>query len=152
MLSHVSNTFHGRDVFAPAAAHLAKGSPPPEFGPEIHEVIKPEFAKVKRVKGALMGEVLHIDHFGNIIINVSEKELASLHAKGSLNVGLPNCKATLKLGMTYAEAKPEEAVALIGSHGYVEIAVNQGNASEKFNAKPGDTIKLSPAPSENMNE
>ena len=143
MLSHVSSTFHGRDVFAPAAAHLAKGLPPAEFGPEIREVVRPEFAKVKCVKGALMGEVLHVDHFGNIITNVNEEQLVNLHAKSSLNVCLPNCKVTLNLGKTYAEAKPEEALALIGSHGYVEIAVNQGSAAEKFQARPGDKIKLS---------
>ena len=147
MLPHISSTFHGRDVFAPAAAHLAKGLSPAEFGPEIHKVVKPEFAKVKREKGALTGEVLHVDGFGNIITNVSEEELASLHAKGPLNVSLPNWKATLKLIKTYAEAKPEEALAFVGSQGYVEIAVNQGNAAEKFSAKPGDRIRLSPASS-----
>ena len=148
MLPHVSSTFHGRDVFAPAAAHLTKGLPPAEFGPETREIVNPEFAKVKHVKGALAGEVLHFDGFGNIITNVSEEELASLHATGSLDVGLPNCKATLRLGKTYAEAKPAETLALIGSHGYVEIAVNQGNAAEKFHTKPGDKIRLSPTSSE----
>ena len=144
MLPGVSSTFHGRDIFAPAAANLAKGLPPGEFGPEIREVIKPEFAKVKLEKGTLMGEVLHVDGFGNIITNVSEEELSSLHAKGPLNISLPNWKTTLKLSKTYAEAKPEEALALVGSQGYVEIAVNQGNAAEKFSARPGDKIRLSP--------
>jgi S-adenosylmethionine hydrolase len=148
MLSPVSSTFHARDVFAPAAAHLAKGVPPAEFGPEIGAVVNPEFAKVKRVKGALAGEILHVDGFGNIITNLSEEELASLHVKGQVHLGLPNCEVTLKLSKTYAEAKPEEALALIGSHGYVEIAVNQGNAAEKFNAKPGDRIRLSPTSNE----
>jgi S-adenosylmethionine hydrolase len=143
MLTKVSNTFHGRDVFATAAAYLTKDLLPAEFGPEIREVIKPEFAKVKFAKGALIGEVLHVDGFGNIITNVSEEELASLHAKDSLNVGLNDWKATLKLGKTYAEAKPEEALTLIGSQGYVEIALNQGNAAEKFSVRPGDAIRLS---------
>jgi S-adenosylmethionine hydrolase len=148
----VSNTFHGRDVFAAAAAHLSKGVPSAEAGPEIREVKKPKFAKVKRTKDALIGEVLHVDGFGNIITNVSEERLANLQVKGSLNVAFPSGKATLKFGKTYAEAKPEEALALIGSHGYVEIAINQGNAAEKFKAKPGHTITISPTPSENMNE
>lgn len=148
MLPHVSSTFHGRDVFAPAAAHIAKGVPPAEFGPEILEVVKPEFAKVKRVKGGLAGEVLHVDGFGNIITNVNEEELGSLHAIGSLDVSLPTFKAKLKLGIAYAETKPEEALALIGSHGYIEIAVNKGSAAEKFKAKPGDKIRLSPKSSQ----
>jgi S-adenosylmethionine hydrolase len=94
----------------------------------------------------LMGEVLHVDGFGNIITNISEERLANLQVKGSLNVAFPSGKATLKFGKTYAEAKPEEALALIGSHGYVEIAINQGNAAEIFKAKPRDTIRLSQAP------
>ena len=144
MLQQVSRTFHGRDVFAPAAAHLANGLPPAEVGPEIRDVKKPEFSKVKCAKGTLTGEVLHIDRFGNIITNVSKEELANINIKDCLNVA-SKCKVTLKFGKTYAEAKPKEALALIGSHGYVEIAVNQGSAAEKFNAKPGDKIKLSSA-------
>ena len=148
MLAHISNTFHGRDIFAPAGAHQARGLLPAESGPEIRKIKKPKFAKVKRAKGALVGEVLHVDGFGNIISNVSGDELANVKVKGSLNVGLASRKMMLKLGKTYAEAEPEEALALIGSHGYVEIAVNQGNAAEKFKAKPGDAIKFSPIPSE----
>src|SRR3990172_6165349 len=148
MLPHVSHTFQGRDIFAPAAAHLTKGLPPADFGPKIHEVKKPEFAKIKRVKDALAGEILHVDGFGTIITNVSEKELSSLHIKDSLDILLPKCKATLKFGKTYAETKPGNALALVGSQGYVEIAVNQGNAAEKFKAKPGDRIRLSPTSNE----
>jgi S-adenosylmethionine hydrolase len=144
MLPHVSNTFHGRDVFAPAAAHLANGVSPADFGPEVQKVIKPEFAKVTFSKGSLIGEVLHVDGFGNIITNVSKEDLANLNAQDSINVGMPNCEVRLKLGKTYAETKPKDALILVGSHGYVEIAVNQGSAAEKFQATPGDKIKLSP--------
>ena len=113
------------------------------FGPEIHEVVKPEFAKVTFSKGALTGEVLHVDGFGNIITNVTKENLAHLHIEDSINVEVANCKTKLKLGKTYAETTPKEALVLIGSHGYVEIAINQGNAAEKFQAKPGDKITLS---------
>ena len=142
MLPHVSSTFHGRDIFAPAAANLANGVPLEDFGPEIQEVVKPEFAKVTFARGVLQGEVLHIDGFGNIITNVTEEELASLYGEGMLHVGLPTCKVTLKFGKTYAETKPGDALALVGSQGYVEIAVNQGSAAEEFKAKPGDKILL----------
>jgi len=141
-LPHVSNTFHGRDVFAPAAAHLANGVSPADFGPEIHEIVKPEFAKVAFSKGALTGEVLHVDGFGNIITNISEEELAHFRIEDSINVEVANCKTKLKLDRTYAETKPKQALALIGSQGYVEIAVNKGNAAEKFQAKPGDKITI----------
>ena len=143
MLPQVSSTFHGRDVFAPAAAHLANGAPPAEFGPEIRDVVKPEFAKVTLRKNMLVGEVLHVDNFGNIITNISEKEIARIRAADVVNVELPDQKLKLKLCKAYGEAKPQEPLALIGSHKYLEIAINQGNAAEKFKVSPGDKIQLS---------
>ena len=142
MLPRVSNTFHGRDIFAPAAAHLLNGVKPAEFGPEIREAAKPEFAKVRRRNGVLVGEVLHVDGFGNIITNINEKEVAQSHVKASVIVELPSYKLKLKLGKAYGEAEAHEPLALIGSHGFLEIALNKGNAAEKFKTKPGDKIKL----------
>jgi S-adenosylmethionine hydrolase len=142
MLPKVSNTFHGRDIFAPAAAHLLNGVKPAEFGPEIREAAKPEFANVTRRNGVLVGEVLHVDGFGNIITNINEKEVAQSHVKGAVNVELVGYKLKLKLGKAYGEAEPQEPLALIGSHGFLEISLNQGSAAEKFKTKPGDKIKL----------
>jgi S-adenosylmethionine hydrolase len=143
MLPHVSSTFHGRDVFAPAAAHLANGVAPAEFGPEIRDAVKPDFAKVTLREGVLVGEVLHVDNFGNIIININAKEVARIRGAGAVNVELSNQKLQLKLCKAYGEANPQESLALIGSHNYLEIAVNQGNAAEKFKVRPGDKIQLS---------
>jgi S-adenosylmethionine hydrolase len=143
MLPRVSSTFHGRDVFAPAAAHLANGVPPTEFGPEIRDAITPEFTKVTLRKDVLVGEVLHMDNFGNIITNIGEKEIAQLCTTDVVNVELPNHKLKLKLCKAYGEAKPQEPLALIGSHNYLEIAINQGNAAAEFKTKPGDKIKIS---------
>jgi S-adenosylmethionine hydrolase len=143
MLPRVSSTFHGRDVFAPAAAHLANGVPPTEFGPEIRDAITPKFTKVTPRKGMLVGEVLHVDNFGNIITNIGEKEIAHTRAKDVVNVELPNQKLKLKLCKAYGEAKPQKPLALIGSHNYLEIALNQGNAAAEFKTRPGDKIKLS---------
>jgi S-adenosylmethionine hydrolase len=142
MLPKVSHTFHGRDIFAPAAAHLLNRVKPAEFGPEIREAAKPEFANVTRRKGVLVGEVLHVDGFGNIITNINEEEVVQSHVKGAVSVELPSYKLKLKLGKAYGEAEPQEPLALIGSHGFLEIALNQGNAAEKFETKPGDKIKL----------
>jgi S-adenosylmethionine hydrolase len=143
MLPRVSTTFHGRDVFAPAAAHLANGVHPTEFGSEIRDVAKPEFTKVTLRKDVLVGEVLHVDNFGNIITNISEKEIAQLRTKDVVSVKLPNQKLKLKLCKAYGEAKPQEPLALIGSHNYLEIAINQGDAAAEFKTRPGDKIKLS---------
>jgi S-adenosylmethionine hydrolase len=145
MLPKVSNTFHGRDIFAPAAAHLMNGVKPAEFGPEVREAAKPEFAKVTRRNGLLVGEVLHVDGFGNIITNIKEKEVAQSHVKGAVSVELPSGKLKLKFCKAYGETKPHEPLALIGSHGFLEIALNQGSAAEKFKTKAGDSVTISPA-------
>ena len=142
MLPKVSKTFHGRDVFAPAAAHLLNGVKPAEFGPEIREAAKPEFAKVTRRNDVLVGAVLHVDGFGNIITNINEKEVAQSHVKAEVSVDLAGHKLKLKLCQAYGETKPHTPLALIGSHGFLEISINQGNAAKKFKTKPGDKIKL----------
>jgi len=142
MLSQVSSTFHGRDVFAPAAAHLANDEAPAEFGPEILDAAKPSFAKVTLREGILVGEVLHVDNFGNIITNISSKEVARIRGAGVVNVEMHNQKLKLKFYKAYGEAKPQEPLALIGSHNYLEIALNQGNAAEKFKVRLGDKIQL----------
>jgi S-adenosylmethionine hydrolase len=142
MRSAVSSTFHGRDIFAPASAHLANGVPPSGFGPEVSDVVKPTFARVAVGKGIAVGEVLHVDDFGNVITNVSSRDITHLDAVGWIAAELPNGKLKLRFVNTYAEAKPNEALALIGSHGYVELAVNQGNASETLKIKAGDKVKL----------
>lgn len=139
MLPHVSGTFHGRDIFAPAAAHLANGVSIEELGPQITNVAKPRFAMVERGKDFLVGEVLHIDDFGNIITNLNRKDAAAL-MDGVVQVQLPNATMEMKAAKAYADAKPQQPVALFGSHDYMEIALNQGSAAAKFSAKTGDKI------------
>jgi S-adenosylmethionine hydrolase len=144
MLPKVSSTFHGRDIFAPAAAHLLNGVKPADFGPEIREVAKPEFAKVTRRNGALVGEVLHVDGFGNIITNITERDVVQSPVKGVVSVELPTGKLTLKFCKAYGEINPDEPLALIGSHGFLEISVNQGSAAERFKTKAGDKVSVLP--------
>jgi S-adenosylmethionine hydrolase len=142
MLPKVSSTFHGRDIFAPAATHLLKGVKPAEFGPEIRQAKKPEFTKVKRKNGMLKGEVLHVDGFGNIITNINEKEMTQNQIEGMVNMELAGCRLKLKFCKAYGEAKPHEPLALIGSHGFLEISLNQGNAAEKYQTKAGDNVAI----------
>jgi len=139
MLPKISWTFHGRDIFAPAAAHLERGVQPAEFGPEIKEAVNPAFAKIKLIGSSVIGEVMHIDSFGNIITNITETDLAQNDAK-TVQTELTGISLKLALGKTYAEAKPKEPIALVGSQGFLEIALNQGNAAEKLHAKAGDKI------------
>ena len=142
MLPKVSATFHGRDIFAPAAAYLDIGVKPAEFGPEIAGGVMPEFARVKRGDGSLIGEILHVDGFGNIITNISQNEM--VQAK-TINIKLHNISLNIAFGKTYAQTKSREAIALIGSHGFLEIALNQASAVEKFNAAAGEKIEVTPA-------
>ncbi len=142
MLTKISNTFHGRDIFAPAAAYLDKGVKPDEFGPEIENPVLLRFAAVKRSTGALTGEVLFVDGFGNIITNIQKKDM--LGSK-TLNIKLNEVSLKLKFGKAYAEAEPGEPIVLVGSSGFVEITVNLGNAARKLNAKVGDKITVSAA-------
>ena len=145
MLPQTSSTFHGRDIFAPAAAYLEKGVKPAEFGPEIFDPVKPEFAQVKRENGVLIGKILHVDSFGNIVTNINKSELKKSGLKEAINVKMHNSQLKLSFNKTYGETKPHESLSLIGSHGFLEVALNQGSAAKKYQVKIGEEISVSPA-------
>jgi len=149
MLPRVSRTFHGRDIFAPVAAHLARGRSPSEFGPEIQDYSLPEFAKPHVGEGELLGEVLHIDDFGNIVSNISAKDLEKMGIREgcSLRVKLDGKTLTLKLCSAYGEVPAKTPLAIIGSSDFLEVSVNQGSASRTFKAKIGDPLRVSLASS-----
>jgi len=145
MLSRVSKTFHGRDVFAPAAAHLAKGGcEPSDFGSEIHDYVVPRFVKARLTKKALLGEVLYIDDFGNIVTNISrvEFEKTGIREGAVFRFRLGDKAIKLKFCSAYGEIAVGKSLALIGSHDFLEIATNQGNASKKFEVRIGNTVAL----------
>jgi len=145
MLSRVSRTFHGRDMFAPAAAHLAKGGcKPSDFGSEIHDYVVPKFAKPRLTKKALLGEVLHIDDFGNIVTNISKAEFEKTGKRegATFHFRLRDRIVKLRFCSTYGEAAVGKSLALIGSHDFLEISTNQRNASKKFGARVGDTVAV----------
>jgi hypothetical protein len=144
MLPKVSNTFHGRDIFAPAAAYLEKGVQPAEFGPEVEDPLIPAFAQVKYSNGSLIGEILNVDGFGNIITNINEKDIVCKEGR-TVNIELTSTSLKLLFEKAYAQAKLKEPILLIGSHGFLEIALNQSSAAEKFHVKAGDKIKVTVA-------
>jgi S-adenosyl-L-methionine hydrolase (adenosine-forming) len=137
MLPQASNTFHGRDIFAPAAAHLDLGTKPTEFGSEIKDPVLPHFSAVEQNNGALFAEVLHIDRFGNIITSIKEKNML---ISPLINIKLPQVFLKAKFCKTYGEAALNEPIVLVGSHGFIELALNQDSAAKKFCAKVGDKI------------
>ncbi len=144
MLSRVSRTFHGRDIFAPAAAHLASGTSPSEFGPAVKDYVLPEFVKPIVKKGEVVGEVLHIDGFGNIVSNISAEDLdrAGIREGHSLLVKLGGKTLKLRFCLAYGEVPASASLALIGSSDFLEVAVNQGSASRTFKAKVGDLFRI----------
>ena len=145
MRPEVSRTFHGRDIFAPAAAHLAKGHPPSKFGTEIHDYVLPKFAKPQLRKGRLLGEILHIDGFGNIITNISERDLERISASEDslLHAKFKDEILDLRLCSAYGQVPAERVLAIIGSSDFLEISTNQADASQVFGVKTGDSVEIS---------
>jgi S-adenosylmethionine hydrolase len=148
MLPRVSRTFHGRDIFATVAAHLATKRPS-EFGPEIQDYAFPEFAKPHVGAGEMLGEVLHIDDFGNIVSNISAESLEKMGIRNgsSLHVKLDSETLTLKLCSAYGEVPAKTPLAIIGSNDFLEISINQWSASRTFETKIGDPLRVSLASS-----
>ncbi len=142
MLTRISNTFHGRDIFASAAAHLTKGIKPREFGQEISEIMMPSFAKITKRGNSFAGEILYVDSFGNIVTNFTERELASANIKDTVEVRIEHKKLKLKICRSYGQSESEEPFIIVGSHGFLEISMNKGNAAEILKEQIGGKIIL----------
>jgi hypothetical protein len=141
----ISRTFHGRDIFSYAAAYVAKGISPYKFGPEIHDYVIPEFAKPHFKENELFGEIVHVDDFGNVITNISEKDLEKIgvHEGCLLQVKLGGKALKIKLCSAYGEVHVQSPLTIIDSSDFLEVAVNQGEAAKAFNVKTGDFIQVS---------
>jgi S-adenosylmethionine hydrolase len=138
-LPEVSATFHGRDLFAPVAAHLARGTDPGAFGVTVDEWVKLPHRSAVCWRERCAGEVQFVDDFGNLITNIPQGLVKSLPARAVLGGGEPVCLSWVR---TYADAAPGELVTLFSSDGYFEIAVVQGNAAERLGAAVGTPIEL----------
>ncbi|MCI0651009.1 MAG: SAM-dependent chlorinase/fluorinase [Planctomycetes bacterium] len=136
-LPRVAATFHGRDIFAPVAAHMALGAKLDELGPARAEMPKQPWPEASAVPGGVRGEVIYRDHFGNCITNIRLDE----NAAGTARVAGKD----LPLSSHYAQAARGELVALRGSSGYLELAVREGSASERFGLDRGAGILWIPA-------
>jgi len=144
MLQNVSRTFHGRDVFSPAAAHLAKGVSPWEFGPEISDPLTPSFTEAVVRKGEVQGEVIHVNGFGNLVTNITSKDLEDIGvAEGkNLLLRLGSKDLTLRLCTAYGEVPPNTPLCIIGSSAFLEVAVNQGDASQALGTMSGEKVTI----------
>jgi S-adenosylmethionine hydrolase len=132
----VSATFHGRDVFAPVAAHLANGLSLNELGPSVKDPLLLAPPQPQRLSGGrLRAEIVHIDRFGNLVTNVKlleEQKDIRIVIKGQL----------LTVRHTYADVAPGALLALVGSDGYLELAVRDGSAAERLGIGVGAPVEV----------
>ncbi|VVB94012.1 Chlorinase [uncultured archaeon] len=135
---NVSGTFHGRDIFAPVGAHISKGLDIGNAGAKVFDFVELDFGKVERMDGSLRGQVVFIDHFGNIVTNIPADAVKDIQPGDVLEIQ----KKRVLFHTSYGFCKKGEPVALIGSHGYLEIAVNQGSAEALFDMEQGDEIVI----------
>jgi len=134
----VSATFHGRDIFAPVAARLSLGQPPLKFGEKITTItVFPIPRAHKGANGSLVGRILHVDSFGNLITDVKSHDLPEARETITVEIGGQRIKG---LSRTYAEG--QGLLTLIGSSDYLEISLKEGNASAYLNARVGDEVKI----------
>ncbi len=136
----VSATFHGRDVFAPAAAHLSLGLDPQRLGPPLTDWVRLDFPQPALGENVLAGEVLFVDRFGNLITNIPGDAYAAW-ADRSVRITVGGREVARRVS-TYGEASPGTPVALISSAGLFEVAVVQGNAARELNAGPGTPVRV----------
>ncbi|MCS6975728.1 MAG: SAM-dependent chlorinase/fluorinase [Gemmatales bacterium] len=141
----VSNTFHGRDILGPAAAHVALGIEPAHLGPQVHDPYRLPVPE-PQVGETIRGKVIFVDGFGNLITNIEQSllEQAGMDPKaGRVPVVLIAARRIARWVRTYGEAKPGELVALISSSGYLEIAEVQGSAARTLSAGRGTPVEVS---------
>ncbi len=137
-----SATFHGRDVFAPTAAAIASGkAQPEEVGPQLEGcVLLPDWKPEQLEPGVWQGVVLSVDHFGNVITSFPSREFRDIFSSGfSLNAG--DGEVTT-MRTTFGQAGRDLCFAYEGSSGYIELAINQGNAAKTLDVAPGDSMSL----------
>jgi S-adenosylmethionine hydrolase len=154
----VSYTFHGRDIFAPAAAHLAAGVPLEHFGPLVARISQQMAPALRFMGNEILGEVLAVDQFGNVTTSIGQFDwLDSDRLQLSPRFGWERnqreftaASMIIRAGSqtltgvkhTYAESKRGEQLVLIGSDGYLEIAANQGSAADLLNLAPGAPVSI----------
>lgn len=154
-LPQLSASFHGRDLFAPAAAHAAAGVQPSDFGRQISDLVSLPTPRLVIEGAQVEGEVLHIDRFGNLVTSIGRLERS---ADGLLLIPwlgdrvtratvvspaariFVNGQQLIGIQRTYSDVSPGELFAMVGSGGFLEIAVSQGNAAHALAARLADTV------------
>ena len=141
MRHEISRTFHGRDVFAPAAAYLAKGAKPAQFGSTVKDTLQlPLNAPERLASHRWRGCVLKADRFGNLITNFAVKHFEDIKTRPFELCAGP--QTIRRLALNYSETEMGELFVIVGSSGYLEIAANQSSAAEKLDCTAGSAVDL----------
>jgi len=141
-LKPISNTFHGRDIFAPVAAHLAINRSLEKFGSIIEEWVQIEIPKVKVDGNKIYGKIIHIDRFGNLITNISQEIFHKIHKpeKNFIQIHIKQFDSKIILCNSYSQVGSGEFLGIFGSSNLLEIARNQDSAANALNAQVNDKI------------
>ena len=137
-LKATGSTFHGRDIFAPAAAHLSLGVPAAAFGAQLSSFVELSLPDIRRERGRWEGEIIYIDGYGNLFTNLAERDLTGVAARDlCFAVGSTMIEGIEK---SYDAVEAARLVAVWNSWGLLEIAVNMGSAQQSCKAKIGDRV------------
>lgn len=141
-LKPISDTFHGRDIFAPVAAHLSKGVALAKLGGRIGGIKKLKIVKPRVTKEGFCGEVIHIDRFGNLITNIDRKLLEEFKVQISKFKVKVGTEVIFGISKSYADVETGKFLAIFGSSGFLEISVSQGNASKVLGVERGQKVEV----------
>ena len=140
-LSNVSYVFHGRDIFSPVAAHLANGVPLSDLGTEFNNPVRLQLPQPQRMNNGWRGEIIHIDHFGNLTSNIRIENLGdAVQKKDKVTVKMNGIEIKGMVN-TFGERAEGEVIALVGSTGNLIVSVVNGNAAVELGVKIGDWIE-----------
>jgi S-adenosylmethionine hydrolase len=138
-LPQVSATFHGRDVFAPVAAHLSRHLPARKLGRILPDFVRLRWPEPEQTRHRIQGEVLYIDRFGNAVTNISDRTLSAISGKPAIFIGR---KCACAIFPSYQSVAPGRPLAVVGSSGFLEIAVNGGSAAKHFQLRIGARVDV----------
>jgi S-adenosylmethionine hydrolase len=139
-LKKISNTFHGRDIFAPVGAYLSKGIKVEKFGKKINKIVKFNIKYPKEKNNYLIGDVIHIDKFGNIITNITREKFYAFTKNKEFEIKI-NRKIIRKISNSYKDVQKGELLAIFGSSEFLEISIREGNAFKLY-GKPKILVKI----------
>ena len=143
-LQPMSATFHGRDVFAPAAASLATGLPPAQVGPEIDPVglLRVQLPATQVTSHGLRAAAVLIDRFGNVALNLDAEQLEQAGLGDPIEVVCSGERYLARVARSFMEVRPSDIMVLVDSYGQVALAVNTGSAEDVMGLEPGDVVEL----------